>query len=44
MANQPSGSDDHELKTAPLVTREALDLGVSEHIKQYGLLGQVAAV
>ncbi|CAE6448324.1 unnamed protein product [Rhizoctonia solani] len=44
MANQPSGSDDHELKTAPLVTREALDMGVSEHIKQYGLLGQVAAV
>ncbi|CAE7198101.1 unnamed protein product [Rhizoctonia solani] len=44
MSNQPSGSDDHELKTAPLVTREALDLGVSEHIKQYGLLGQVAAV
>ncbi|KAF8742100.1 putative DNA-binding domain, partial [Rhizoctonia solani] len=44
MANQPSGSDDHELKTAPLVTREALDLGVGEHIKQYGLLGQVAVV
>ncbi|KAG8743267.1 hypothetical protein FRC12_015090 [Ceratobasidium sp. 428] len=43
-ANQPSGSDDHELKTAPLVTREALDMGVNEHVKQYGLLGQVAAV
>ncbi|QRV91360.1 AAA-like domain protein [Ceratobasidium sp. AG-Ba] len=42
--SQPSGSDDHELKTAPLVTREALDMGVNEHIKQYGLLGQVAAV
>ncbi|KAG8687703.1 hypothetical protein FRC08_011845 [Ceratobasidium sp. 394] len=41
---QPSGSDDHELKTAPLVTREALDAGVNEHVKQYGLLGQVAAV
>ncbi|KAB5592355.1 hypothetical protein CTheo_4179 [Ceratobasidium theobromae] len=43
-SNQPSGSDDHELKTAPLVTREALDLGVNDHVKQYGLLGQVAAV
>jgi len=38
-------SKDHELETAPLITREAyITAGYKKHSTQYGVMGQVSSI